>query len=226
MATLSIYLLHSFVRGKIEEVFQMSNAVAARNNSNSTVITRVVFTGVMAAIICVITIFRIPLGQSKVHFANSMCLLSGLLLGPVWGGAAAGLGSALYDVMLGGYGLLDALITFVSKFVMAFVTGILYRAWTRKNAEDDWKKNLPPLVVSCVIGALTYVALYMLKTWLFKMYVEPVPPETIPTVMVAKLIPSLINAAFAVVAAPIFYHAVRPALKSAGILKKLDSAAQ
>ena len=204
----------------------MSNAVAARNNSNSTVITRVVFTGVMAAIICVITIFRIPLGQSKVHFANSMCLLSGLLLGPAWGGAAAGLGSALYDVMLGGYGLLDALITFVSKFAMAFVTGILYRIWTRKNAEDDWKKNLPPLVIACVIGALTYVALYMLKTWLFKMYVEPVPVETIPTVMVAKLIPSLINAAFAVVTAPIFYHAVRPALKSAGILRKLDAAAK
>jgi len=153
-----------------------------------------------------------------------MCLLSGLLLGPAWGGAAAGLGSALYDVMLGGYGLLDALITFVSKFAMAFVTGILYRAWTKKNAEDDWKKNLPPLVISCVIGSLTYVALYMLKTWLFKTYVEPVPADTIPTVMVAKLIPSLINAAFAVVTAPIFYHAVRPALKSAGILKKLDPA--
>ena len=190
----------------------MSNAAAVKNNSNSTAITRVVFTGVMAAIICVITIFRIPLGQSKVHFANSMCLLSGLLLGPAWGGAAAGLGSALYDVMLGGYGLPDALITFVSKFAMAFVTGILYRAWTRKNAED-------------VIGALTYVALYMLKTWLFKTYVEPVPAETIPTVMVAKLIPSLINAAFAVVTAPIFYHAVRPALKAAGILKKLDAGA-
>ena len=86
----------------------MSNTVAVKNNSNSTVITRVAFTGVMAAIICVITIFRIPLGQSKVHFANSMCLLSGLLLGPAWGGAAAGLGSALYDVMLGGYGLVDA----------------------------------------------------------------------------------------------------------------------
>ena len=200
----------------------MSNAVATKPNSNSTVITRVAFTGVMAAIICVITIFRIPLGQSKVHFANSMCLLSGLLLGPVWGGAAAGLGSALYDVMLGGYGLLDALITFVSKFAMAFVTGILYRAWTKKNAEDDWKKNLPPLVISCVIGSLTYVALYMLKTWLFKTYVEPVPADTIPTVMVAKLIPSLINAAFAFVVAPLFYHAVLPALKSTGIYRQLE----
>ena len=203
----------------------MSNAAAVKNNSNSTAITCVVFTGVMAAIICVITIFRIPLGQSKVHFANSMCLLSGLLLGPAWGGAAAGLGSALYDVMLGGYGLPDALITFVSKFAMAWVTGILYRTWVLKKEEKSWKEKLLPLVVSCVLGALTYVALYMLKTWLFKLYVEPVPVDTIPGIMVAKLIPSLINAAFAVVTAPIFYHAVRPALKAAGVLKKLDAGA-
>jgi len=198
----------------------MSNAGEARNDR---LIIRIVFTGVMAAIICVITIFRIPLGQSKVHFANAMCLLSGLLLGPVWGGAAAGLGSAIYDITLGGYSFFDALITFVSKFAMAFVTGILYQIWVKKKEEaPDWKKEFVPLVISCVIGALTYVALYMLKTWIFKMYVEPVPADTIPTVMVAKLIPSLINAAFAVVTAPIFLHAVRPPLKAAGIMKQLE----
>ena len=198
----------------------MSNTTGGRNSKS--LITRIVFTGVMAAIICVITTFRIPLGQSKVHFANSMCLLSGLLLGPVWGGTAAGLGSAIYDVVLGGYSFFDALITFVSKFAMAWVTGILYQAWVLKKEEKSWKENLLPLVASCVLGALTYVALYMLKTWLFKMYVEPVPADTIPGIMVAKLIPSLINAAFAVVTAPIFYHAVRPALKAGGILKKLE----
>jgi len=195
-------------------------------NTGNTLILRVVFTGVMAAIICVITIFRIPLGQSKVHFANSMCLLSGLLLGPVLGGTAAGLGSALYDVLLGGYGLLDAVITFVSKFAMAWVTGMLFRAWVLRKPEKTWKESLLPLIAACVIGSLTYVALYMLKTWLFKMYVEPVPVETIPGVMVAKLVPSLINAAFAVVTAPIFYHAVKPALKAGGILKQLESAAR
>ena len=198
----------------------MSNTTEGRNSNR--VITKIVFTGVMAAIICVITTFRIPLGQSKVHFANSMCLLSGLLLGPVWGGTAAGLGSAIYDVLLGGYSFFDALITFVSKFAMAWVTGILYKTWVLKKEEKSWKENLLPLIVSCVLGALTYVALYMLKTWLFKMYVEPVPVDTIPGIMVAKLIPSLINAAFAVVTAPIFYHAVRPALKAGGILKKLE----
>ncbi len=200
----------------------MSNTTGGRNSN--ALITRIVFTGVMAAIICVITTFRIPLGQSKVHFANSMCLLSGLLLGPVWGGTAAGLGSAIYDVLLGGYSFFDALITFVSKFAMAWVTGILYRTWVLKKEEKSWKENLLPLVVSCVLGALTYVALYMLKTWLFKLYVEPVPVDTIPGIMVAKLIPSLINAAFAVVTAPIFYHAVRPAMKAGGILKQLEEA--
>ena len=199
----------------------MSNT-AGEKNSNA-LITRIVFAGVMAAIICVITTFRIPLGQSKVHFANSMCLLSGLLLGPVWGGTAAGLGSAIYDVLLGGYSFFDALITFVSKFAMAWVTGILYQKWVLKKEEKSWKENLLPLIISCVLGALTYVALYMLKTWLFKLYVEPVPVDTIPGIMVAKLIPSLINAAFAVVTAPIFFHAVCPALKAGGILKQLET---
>ena len=201
----------------------MSNAAGGKNSN--ALITRIVFTGVMAAIICVITTFRIPLGQSKVHFANSMCLLSGLLLGPVWGGTAAGLGSAIYDVLLGGYSFFDALITFVSKFAMAWVTGILYQKWVLSREEKSWKENLLPLIVSCVLGALTYVALYMLKTWLFKMYVEPVPVDTIPGIMVAKLIPSLINAAFAVVTAPIFFNAVRPALKAGGILKLLEKKA-
>ena len=199
----------------------MSNAAGGKNSN--ALITRIVFAGVMAAIICVITTFRIPLGQSKVHFANSMCLLSGLLLGPVWGGTAAGLGSAIYDVLLGGYSFFDALITFVSKFAMAWVTGILYQKWVLSREEKSWKENLLPLIVSCVLGALTYVALYMLKTWLFKLYVEPVPVDTIPGIMVAKLIPSLINAAFAVVTAPIFFHAVRPALKAGGILKQLET---
>ena len=198
----------------------MSNTKGGRNSSNQ--IVRIVFTGVMAAIIFVITNFRIPLGEGKVHFANSMCLLSGLLLGPVWGGTAAGLGSALFD-LTHEYGVIEALITFVSKFAMAWVTGILYKTWVLKKKEKDWQEDVPLLIISCALGALTYVALYMLKSWLFKMYVTPVPIETLPAVLIEKLTASLINAAFAVLTAPIFYHAVRPALKSAGILKQMES---
>lgn len=193
-------------------------------NQNKSQLTRIVFGAVMAAIICVITLFRIPLGQSKVHFANAMCLLAGLLLGPVTGGLSAGLGSALYDVLFGGYDFLNAAITFVSKFAMAWVTAMIYRAWKRKHEDAAPGATLPPLFLSCIAGSLTYVALYMLKTWIFKMWVEPVPVDTIPAVLVAKLVPSLINAAFAVVVAPLFYHAVLPALRSTGIYKQLAAA--
>ena len=57
------------------------------------------FAAMMAAIVYVVTLFRFPLLDSKVHFANAMCLLSGMLLGPLTGGVAAGLGSALYDAL-------------------------------------------------------------------------------------------------------------------------------
>ena len=39
---------------------------------------QIVFVAVMAALVCVVTFFRFPLLGSKVHFANAMCLLSGM----------------------------------------------------------------------------------------------------------------------------------------------------
>ena len=60
---------------------------------------QIVFVAVMAALVCVVTFFRFPLLGSKVHFANAMCLLSGMLFGPMLGGLAAGLGSMLYTIL-------------------------------------------------------------------------------------------------------------------------------
>ena len=71
---------------------------------------RIVFVGVLAAMVYVVTLFRFPLLGSKVHFANAVCLLAGMLLGPVFGGVAAGLGSAIYDAFAG-YDVLNVLIT-------------------------------------------------------------------------------------------------------------------
>ena len=94
-------------------------------NSNRFPTSRIVLIGVMAAMIVVVTFFRFPLLGSKIHFANAMCLLAGLLLGPVGGGLAAGIGSFLYDVLFGGYDILQAIITFVSKFAMAWLCAII-----------------------------------------------------------------------------------------------------
>ena len=111
---------------------------------------QIVFVAVMAAIVCVVTFFRFPFLGSKVHFANAMCLLSGMLFGPVLGGLAAGFGSMLYDALFGGYDLINCLITFVSKFLMAAIC-----AWIAFGGKEDGKGKHARLVVGSVIGALS-----------------------------------------------------------------------
>lgn len=176
---------------------------------------RIVFIAVMAAIVCVITFFRFPLLGSKVHLANGMCLLSGLLLGPLSGGLAAGLGSALYDLLFGGYDLVQCLITFVSKFLMAAVCAWL--AGTQKK-----KSGTLRTAVSAIAGAVTYVALYMLKTYVYQRFVYGYPLDTTWLTMTSKLPASLINAVVGVLASVILYVALRPALEKAKVLEQLD----
>lgn len=165
------------------------------------------FIGVMAAIIYVVTMFRFPLLGSKVHFANAMCLLGGMLFGPLYGGLASGIGSALYDLTMYNEGIVNILITFVSKFAMAWVCG--YIVWHHGERDENFFRS----IVAAVIGALTYVALYMLKTFVFQRFVYAYPMDAVWATMLSKFIPSIINAAVAVVAAPILFKAVMPALR-------------
>lgn len=162
----------------------------------------------MAAVVCVATFVRFPLLESKVHLGNTACLLSGLLLGPVCGGIAAGLGSMLNDLTT--YGLDECLITFFSKFVMAAVCALL-----------AGKGGKGKIAAGAAVGALSYVALYMCKTFLYRRYVYGYPVDAVYATMLAKLPASMINAVFAMIVAPILYAALRPALEKAGLMRKL-----
>ena len=172
------------------------------------------FMGVMIAIIYVVTMFRFPFLGSKVHFANSMCLLSGLLFGGTYGALAAGLGSAIYD-LFNGYTFVDALITFVSKAAMAYVCAQI--AWGGGRRGENFARNC----VACVLGALTYVALYMLKTFVFQAFVYGYPMDAVWATMLSKFIPSLINAVFAMLVTPVLMRAIHPMLKASGLLERM-----
>lgn len=194
---------------------------------------RMVFIAMMAAIVYVLTLFRFPLLGSKVHFANAACLLSGLLFGPLSGGLAAGIGSGLYD-LLNGYGIDEALITLVSKFLMAAIC-----AWVAGAHRADsplaeageaagfrglyaalWKRS-PRIVIGSALGALGYVALYMLKHFVYQFLLYGNTLEGTWVVMASKLPASLINAVFALLVAPLLYAALLPALKKAGIFGRV-----
>lgn len=89
---------------------------------------KIVMAALFAALTCVATMsIRIPtLGTGGyIHPGDALVILSGIVLGPVFGPLAAGIGSALAD-LLGGY-FIYVPITFVIKGLVAFAAGLIYQ---------------------------------------------------------------------------------------------------
>ena len=83
-----------------------------------------IFSAVMTALVAVATaVIPIPLPTGYGHPGDALVLLAGWLLGPLWGAAAAGLGSAMADMFLGYVAYAPA--TFVVKALTAAVCGLL-----------------------------------------------------------------------------------------------------
>lgn len=175
----------------------------------------VAFVGMMSAVVFVANYFSVPMLSSRIHIANAVCLLAGMLFGGVRGALAAGIGSALFDVV-GQYGLGEAVITFVNKGLMALACGII--------ANDERNKigRHAGVVLGAVAGAVLYIALYLFKSYIQMAYVAPLPPSVIPIRMGEKLLASSINGAFAVIAAPILYSVLKPALTKAGMYRRMS----
>lgn len=94
-------------------------------NSN---LKKMVMAALFAALACVATMsIRIPTPGTGgyIHPGDAIVILSGVILGPVWGLLAAGIGSAMAD-FLGGY-FLYVPITFVIKGAVAFAAGTIYK---------------------------------------------------------------------------------------------------
>ncbi len=85
------------------------------------------------AIICVATfIVKIPSPATNGYFNLGDCfvILSGLLLSPIYGALAAGLGSALADILSGYVQYVPA--TFIIKALMAFSVYFVFKAFRGK----------------------------------------------------------------------------------------------
>ena len=85
-------------------------------------------TALFAALACVATMsIRIPTPGTGgyIHPGDAIVILSGVVLGPGYGLLAAGIGSALSD-LIGGY-FVYVPITFVIKGLVALVSGLIYQ---------------------------------------------------------------------------------------------------
>lgn len=97
------------------------------NKSLHDKILKIVLSGLFAAVIFVLTAFvPVPLGHGYANAGDAFVVLSGMMLGPWAGLAAAGVGSAMADLYLG-YSVY-APATFVIKGLMAVCACLLSRS--------------------------------------------------------------------------------------------------
>ena len=96
---------------------------------NNTKVKKLVFAALFAALACAATFIHIPvppMTNGYVNLGDCFVLLAGFCLGPVYGGLAGGIGSALTDLLGGYFHYVPA--TLIIKFLMALAAALIAKA--------------------------------------------------------------------------------------------------
>ena len=179
---------------------------------NKTLTTKkIVLVALLAALTTAGSALRITLpidiaGTTSFHLGNILCALSGILLGPWLGGLAAGMGSAIYDMMNPLY-ISEAWITFLFKGAYAVAAGLVIRVGGKEI-------TYPKSILATAVGAVTYAALYLLKSFYYNgILLHGLTVEAAAITVVAKLPATIFNAVVAILFAPILAKSISVALK-------------
>lgn len=150
------------------------------------------------------------LGTSRFHLGNVMCALSGLLLGPWWGALAAGMGSALYDLLLDPTRFAEFPITFLTKSVYGLAAGAVFFKVLKG------KSNYVNEAIASAAAAVSYIAVYLVKCFFYNgLLIKGLTPGGAWLGVLEKVPSSLFNGVVAVIFAPILGVALHKALKAA-----------
>ena len=121
------------------------------------------YASLFAALVAVATmIIKIPTPTGGyVNIGDGFVLLSGWMLGPVWGTLAAGIGSMLADLI--GYPIY-APATFIIKALMALVAFVLAKACKLVFKKQRWLAYVLSGIVAelvMIVGYFTFEAIFM-----------------------------------------------------------------
>ena len=185
-------------------------------NKETKLLVKLCVAAMMAALVFAGNYMRVKIpvslgGTTAFTLANILCALSGLLLGPWWGGLAAGLGSAIFDMLDPEY-IVEAPITFLTKGMYGLVAGlVLYYGFPSARDKDG------PQLTATICAAGCYMAVYSVKVFFFNgMFLQGLPgADQCWLLVLSKLPATVFNGVVAMVGAPILGVAVMRALRGA-----------
>ena len=180
---------------------------------------KIVLTALLAALTVAGSYLRITIpldigGTSSFHLGNILCALSGILLGPWYGGLAAGLGSAIYDIFNPLY-ISECWITFLMKGAYGLAAGLV--AWQiRKPWNTKVAYSYVKALAASIAGAVIYAALYLSKSYFYSgLFLSGLTPQAALLSVAGKLPATVFNMAVAVIFAPLLAMAISRALEAA-----------
>ena len=164
----------------------------------------------------------IPVGMEKTafHLGNVFCVLAALFLGGFWGGMSGAIGMMIADLTTA-Y-VTSAPKTFLLKLCIGLITGFV--AHKIFKISQDKERKLPltaATAISCAAGMVFNIVADPVVGYFYKMYVLGVPQEAATIWAKMGAITTSVNAVVAVIAATVFYMALRKAMKRTNLLPKL-----
>lgn len=125
---------------------------------NKKTIKNICFCAIFAALCTAATLISVPIPIGYINLGDLMVLTSGWCLGGVYGAIAAGVGSALADVLLGYVAYAPA--TFIIKAVVALLGALLYKGF--KAAFGAKLVDFVPRIISALVAECAMVGGYLL----------------------------------------------------------------
>lgn len=202
----------------------ISNAVFGVKNSDKPDVKRLAMAGLLAAL-CYIgfAYFKIdiPVGPEKTafHFGNVFCVLAALLLGGYWGGLAGAVGMTIGDLTTS-Y-VTSAPKTFLLKLCIGLIVGLVAHKLLKLGRDHSAKYVTGATIAASVCGMVFNVVADPLVGYFYKTYLLGVPQDIASTLAKIATVTTSVNAVVAVVASTVFYLALRPALRKAGLFPEI-----
>ena len=187
-------------------------------------VTKVVFTGLIAALSYVVFTFlqiKIPLpggDATSIHLGNAVCVLGALLLGGAYGGIGGALGMTIGDLFDPVY-VVYAPKTFILKLCIGLITGLVAHKIGHITKESDKKVVLKWVVAASVAGLLFNVIFDPLVGYFYKLVILGKPAAELT--LAWNVASTSINAVASTIVASAVYMALRPALKKSGLFFEL-----
>lgn len=190
---------------------------------------KLVFTGVFAALSYVVFTFlqikiTLPGGDAtSIHLGNAVCVLGALILGGVYGGLGGAIGMTIGDLFDPVY-IVYAPKTFILKFCIGLIVGLVAHKLGHITTERDEKKVLKWVIIATVSGLLFNVIFDPLVGYCYKLVVLGKPAAELT--LAWNVASTSINAVTSTIVSVLLYMAIRKPLKKADLFFVLDKEAK